>query len=193
MANKRASSNRGTPQKPAERDVMPPGMDVPDNDLFFNRELSWLAFNNRVLQLAEDTSVPLMERVKFCAIYARNLDEFFMIRVARLHEQVRGRVARLVPDGATPGDTLDKLHAHILEQGRRHGECFGRQLRPMLAEKGLRILSMKELDAEQPPWWTSASASRSSPCSPRWPSAWGVTSRTSPTSRSAWRCCSEIR
>ncbi|MFL5352976.1 polyphosphate kinase 1 [Archangium sp.] len=149
MANKRASSNRGTPQKPAERDVMPPGMDVPDSDLFFNRELSWLAFNNRVLQLAEDTSVPLMERVKFCAIYARNLDEFFMIRVARLHEQVRGRVARLVPDGATPGDTLDKLHAHILEQGRRHGECFGRQLRPMLAEKGLRILSMKELDAEQ--------------------------------------------
>jgi polyphosphate kinase len=147
--SKRAPSNRGTPQKSAERDVIPPGMDVPDSDLFFNRELSWLAFNNRVLQLAEDASVPLMERVKFCAIYARNLDEFFMIRVARLHEQVGGRVARLVPDGATPGDTLDKLHAHILEQGRRHGECFERHLRPMLAEKGLRILSMKELDAEQ--------------------------------------------
>jgi polyphosphate kinase len=145
---KRASSSRNTSNKPLERDVIPPGTDVPDSDLFFNRELSWLAFNNRVLQLAEDASVPLMERVKFCAIYARNLDEFFMIRVARLHEQVRGRVARLVPDGATPGHTLDRLHECILEQGRRHNDCFERQLRPALADKGLRILSMKELDTE---------------------------------------------
>ena len=145
---KRASSSRNTSSKPVERDAIPPGTDVPDSGLFFNRELSWLAFNNRVLQLAEDTAVPLMERVKFCAIYARNLDEFFMIRVARLHEQVRNRVARLVPDGATPGETLDKLHDRILEQGRRHSDCFERQLRPALAEKGLRILSMKELDAE---------------------------------------------
>jgi len=145
---KRASSSRGTPSKPVERDIIPPGMDVLDSNLFFNRELSWLAFNNRVLQLAEDPSVPLMERVKFCAIYARNLDEFFMIRVARLHEQVRNRVARLVPDGATPGDTLDQLHRCILEQGQRHSDCFERQIRPALADKGLRILSMKELDTE---------------------------------------------
>jgi polyphosphate kinase len=142
------SSGRSTTQKPAERDVLPPGADVPDSGLFFNREVSWLAFNNRVLQLAEDASVPLMERLKFCAIYARNLDEFFMIRVARLHEQERNRVARLVPDGATPGETLDMLHTRILEQGRRHSDCFERSLRPALAEKGLRILSMKELTPE---------------------------------------------
>ncbi|MGZ3457486.1 MAG: polyphosphate kinase 1 [Archangium sp.] len=145
---KRASSSKSITDKPVERDIIPPGVDVPDSDLFFNRELSWLAFNNRVLQLAEDAAVPRMERVKFCSIYARNLDEFFMIRVARLHEQVRGRVARLVPDGATPGETLDRLHARILEQGRRHSDCFEHQLRPALVEKGLRILSMKELDAE---------------------------------------------
>ncbi|MBD0320885.1 MAG: polyphosphate kinase 1, partial [Gemmatimonadetes bacterium] len=119
-----------------------------DRDLFFHREVSWLAFNDRVLQLAEDGSVPLLERLKFCAIYARNLDEFFMIRVARLHEQVRNRVARLVPDGATPGETLDKMHDRILEQARRHSDCFERQLRPALADKGLRILSMKELTPE---------------------------------------------
>ena len=146
---KRAASKNTPPHKPtAERDVIPPGTDTQDSGLFFNRELSWLAFNNRVLQLAEDASVPLMERVKFCAIYARNLDEFFMIRVARLHEQVGNRVARLVPDGATPGDTLDKLHERILEQGKRHTDCFERQLRPALAEKGLRILAMKDLDTE---------------------------------------------
>ncbi|HEX8704304.1 MAG TPA: polyphosphate kinase 1 [Myxococcaceae bacterium] len=145
---KRASGSRGNSQKKGERDIIPAGVEVPDRDLFFNRELSWLAFNDRVLQLAEDASVPLMERLKFCAIYARNLDEFFMIRVARLHEKLRfGGQARLVPDGATPGETLDKLHARIREQAQRHAECFERVLRPALAEKGLRILSMKELDA----------------------------------------------
>ena len=142
------ASGRSTTQKPANRDVLPPGADVPDRGLFFNRELSWLAFNNRVLQLAEDASVPLMERLKFCAIYARNLDEFFMIRVARLHEQERNGVSRLVPDGSLPGETLDKLHARIHEQGHRHSDCFERALRPALAEKGLRIFSMKELTPE---------------------------------------------
>ncbi|WP_224366479.1 polyphosphate kinase 1 [Hyalangium versicolor] len=144
---KRASPSRGS-QKTVERDVIPEGVDVPDRELFFNRELSWLAFNDRVLQLAEDGSVPLMERLKFCAIYARNLDEFFMIRVARLHEQHHAGVSRLVPDGATPGETLDKLHDGIREQGRRHSDCLEKVLRPALAEKGLRILPMKELNAE---------------------------------------------
>jgi polyphosphate kinase len=144
---KRASTGQGS-RKTIERDIIPEGVDVPDRALFFNRELSWLDFNDRVLQLAEDGSVPLLERLKFCAIYARNLDEFFMIRVARLHEQHRGGVARLVPDGATPGETLDKLHEGLRDQGRRHSDCFERVLRPALAEKGLRILSMKQLDAE---------------------------------------------
>ncbi len=145
---KRTSPRGGVNQKAIEKDALPEGVDASDRDLFFNRELSWLAFNDRVLQLAEDTSEPLLERLKFCAIYARNLDEFFMIRVARLHEQHRAGVARLVPDGATPGETLDRLHARIREQGQRHSQCFERMLRPALADKGLRLLSMKELDAE---------------------------------------------
>src|SRR5919197_226385 len=78
----------------------------PERRLFFNREISWLDFNDRVLQLAESPDVPLLERVKFCAIYARNLDEFFMIRVARLHAKIADRVTTVTPDGSTPQQTL---------------------------------------------------------------------------------------
>ncbi|MCE9668509.1 polyphosphate kinase 1 [Myxococcus stipitatus] len=145
---KRGGAGRSVTQKPLERDVLPAGVEM-DEGLFFNRELSWLAFNDRVLQLAESSDEPLLERLKFVAIYARNLDEFFMIRVARLHEQVRGGVARLVPDGASPTATLDKLHEGIFEQSKRHSAIFEKLLRPALAEKGLRILGARELDAEQ--------------------------------------------
>src|SRR4051794_13320195 len=65
-----------------------PREELADTDLFFNRETSWVRFNERVLELAEDESVPLLERVKFAAISVRNLDEFFMVRVAGLHDQV---------------------------------------------------------------------------------------------------------
>ncbi|NVJ25829.1 MULTISPECIES: polyphosphate kinase 1 [Myxococcus] len=148
MAKRGAAGRSVTPQKPLERDALPAGAE-PDEGMFFNRELSWLAFNDRVLQLAESADEPLLERLKFVAIYARNLDEFFMIRVARLHEQVRANVARLVPDGASPGATLDKLHEGIFEQSKRHSAIFEKLLRPALAEKGLRILTAKELDADQ--------------------------------------------
>src|SRR5690242_6372046 len=73
-----------------------------DPHLFFNREVSWLAFNQRVLELAEDDSVPLLERVRFCAIYSSNLDEFFMIRVAGLHDRVDAGVDEPLSDGRTP-------------------------------------------------------------------------------------------
>src|SRR5881296_2315793 len=81
--------------------------DLARPSLYINRELSWLEFNDRVLQLAEDEEVPLLERVKFCAIYTTNLDEFYMVRVAGLHDQVDAGVTTRGPDGRTPSETID--------------------------------------------------------------------------------------
>ena len=116
--------------------------------LFFNRELSWLDFNDRVLQLAESPELPLLERVKFCSIYAKNLDEFFMVRVARIHEKLANRTARIAPDGSTPEQTLAMLHDRLVALGKRHTRCFEELLRPALAEKGIRIAPVKELSPE---------------------------------------------
>ena len=78
-----------------------PNLDAPE--LYTNRELSWLQFNERVLELAEDENMPLMERVKFLAIYASNLDEFIMVRVAGLHDQVDAGIDARKADGLSPG------------------------------------------------------------------------------------------
>ena len=77
--------------------------------LYFNRELSWLQFNERVLELAEDASIPLLERVKFCAIVSSNLDEFFMVRVAGLHDQIEAGIETPLQDGRTPSETIDAI------------------------------------------------------------------------------------
>src|SRR3954462_7250496 len=91
-----------------------PRADLVDTALFFNRETSWVRFNERVLELAEDESVPLLERVKFAAIYASNLDEYFMIRVAGLHDQVDAGVNVPLADGRTPSETIDALREKIV-------------------------------------------------------------------------------
>jgi polyphosphate kinase len=122
--------------------------DSAERKLFFNRELSWLDFNDRVLQLAESPEVPLLERVKFCAIYARNLDEFFMIRVARLHSKIADRVSVVAPDGSTPQETLAMLHERLVTLGKRHTRCFEAVIRPALADKGIRIARVDELPPE---------------------------------------------
>src|SRR6059058_813450 len=90
-----------------------PRAELEDTDLFFNRETSWVRFNQRVLELAEDTSIPLLERIKFSAIYASNLDEFFMVRVAGLHDQVDAGIAESLADGRTPSETIDALRDKI--------------------------------------------------------------------------------
>ncbi|MEA2455372.1 MAG: polyphosphate kinase, partial [Thermoleophilaceae bacterium] len=84
-----------------------PELDSPE--LYSNRELSWLQFNERVLELAEDESLPLLERVKFLAIYASNLDEFYMVRVAGLHDQVDAGIDARGPDGLSARETLERI------------------------------------------------------------------------------------
>src|SRR5437763_1383797 len=112
-----------------------------DPALFTNRELSWLDFNDRVLQLAEDESLPLMERVKFLAIFVDNLDEFFMIRVAGVHDQVEARIDARGPDGLSPMETLDAIAGRVAALDRRHSRQFSEVIQPRLAEHGIRTIS----------------------------------------------------
>ena len=120
--------------------------DLEDPSLYFNRELSWLDFNDRVLQLAEDASVPLLERVKFCAIWESNLDEFFMVRVANLHDQVEAGVDARGADGISASEQIDAIRERVVAQRERLERCFERELRPALAEHGIRIVSATSAD-----------------------------------------------
>ena len=118
-----------------------------DPDLFINRELSWLDFNDRVLQLAEDEHLPLIERLKFLAIFVTNLDEFFQIRVAGVHDQVDAHVDARGPDGLTPAEVLRGIHDTVTEQDARHARAFSQVVSPELAEQGVRIVSCDESGA----------------------------------------------
>ncbi len=117
-----------------------------DPSMFFNRELSWLDFNQRVLEIAEQEDVPLLERVKFCAIYSSNLDEFFMVRVAGLWDQVDAGIDARGPDGLSPTEQIEAIRARTLELDRRLNACFFGRIKPELAEAGIRIASVEELD-----------------------------------------------
>ncbi len=120
-----------------------------DPSLYINRELSWLDFNDRVLQLAEDPKVPLIERVKFCAIYTTNLDEYYMVRVAGLRDQIDAGVETPTQDGHTPSETIAMIREQVLAQGRRLTECFERRLRPALSDHDIEIVGVDELDDER--------------------------------------------
>jgi polyphosphate kinase len=120
-----------------------------DPKLYFNRELSWLDFNDRVLQLAEDEQVPLLERVKYCAIYTTNLDEYYMVRVAGLYDQIEAGVENPTQDGLTPSETIAAIRTRVLELDARLSECFQSRLRPALAEHGIHVVSYTDLDEAQ--------------------------------------------
>src|ERR1035438_3062135 len=114
---------------------------------YLNRDTSWLAFNERVLEEAEDAGNPLLERVKFLAISASNLDEFFEIRLAAMVQQIEDGYNEAGPDGlmlTAKRDLLAKLTHEFVDQ---QYECWN-SLRPAMAEHGIRVLGMYELDAE---------------------------------------------
>ncbi|HEY5814950.1 MAG TPA: polyphosphate kinase 1 [Solirubrobacterales bacterium] len=116
---------------------------IDDPALYFNRELSWLDFNQRVLELAEDPEVPLLERVRFCSIYASNLDEFFMVRVAGLFDQLDAGIDARGPDDIGPSAQIDAIQARVLELDARLHRTFDGTLRPALEEEGIRIVSLE--------------------------------------------------
>jgi polyphosphate kinase len=114
-----------------------------------NRELSWLEFNRRVLEEAQDPSVPLLERVKFLAIVSSNLDEFFMVRVAELRRRVRAGDDDPGPDGLTPSEALEAVATRARELSSEQHRCFLDQLEPLLAAEGIRLLDAKGLTPTQ--------------------------------------------
>jgi polyphosphate kinase len=119
-----------------------------------NRELSWLDFNARVLALAEDSSVPPLERAKFLAIFSQNLDEFFQVRVAGLLEQVDAGIRTPSPDGLTPLEQLERIGERVAELTRHADGVFLNDVIPTLADAGLRFASWDQLDADDQTWLT---------------------------------------
>jgi polyphosphate kinase len=110
----------------------------------FNRELSWLDFDQRVLDLAADADVPLLERVKLCGIVCSNLDEFFAVRVAGLLAQIESGVSRRSPDGRTPVQTLADVRARARLLQEAQEALWLDDLRPALAQEGIRIVSVAD-------------------------------------------------
>jgi len=141
----RRKNGAGTPADIGSRKD-PNGLDP---SLFINRELSWLEFNERVLEESRDSRHPLLERVKFLSIVSSNLDEFFMIRVAAIREQVLAGVAETTPDGRTPLQQLQAIHDRVERMIRDMASCFGDDLLPALGEAGITLLQMPALTAEE--------------------------------------------
>ena len=125
----------------------PKELELADPSLHINRETSWLAFNARVLAEALAARNPLLERLKFIAIHASNLDEFFMIRVSGLHEQLEAAVIELSPDGLTPAEQLTRIRALILEQLETSCKALAEVL-PALRERGVDVTDWDKLDEE---------------------------------------------
>jgi polyphosphate kinase len=114
-----------------------------------NRELSWLDFNARVLELAADPKLPLLERIRFCSIFSSNLDEFFSVRVGGLMGQAVTGVTARSPDGRTPQEALAEIRERVLAQTAEQSKVWKRELKPALAEEGIvigRISDVSEKD-----------------------------------------------
>jgi polyphosphate kinase len=151
------------PAKPvvaeAEKVVVPRTRTVPviprqvrEQAAYFSRELSWLAFNRRVLEQAQDERHPLLERVRFLAIVASNLDEFFQIRVAGLIQQVESGISEPSPDGMPPREQLRRIHSVVASLVEDQYRCWHEQLTPGLASEGLEIRYMRDLNPAEVNW-----------------------------------------
>ena len=122
---------------------------LPALERLANRELSWLDFNERVLALAEDPALPLLERVKFVAIFGSNLDEFYQVRVASLRKQEVAAPTLLSPDGLDATTQLRLIGERVATLSLRHARFFTHELKPRLARAGIRVLRWRHLSADE--------------------------------------------
>jgi polyphosphate kinase len=133
-------------------DVEPPydaaAGDLPE-DRFLDRELSWLRFNTRVLELAEDATLPLLERVRFLAIFASNLDEFFMVRVAGLKRRIAAGVAVPTASGLLPREVLERIWSTTSELMERQAALFREDIVPALTAEGIELCRWADLSREE--------------------------------------------
>ena len=118
-------------------------------DRFLDRELSWLRFNQRVLELAEDETLPLLERARFLAIFASNLDEFFMVRVAGLKRRIAAGVAVRAASGMMPREVLEQIWRETDELASRHAHVFREDVIPALAKEGIELVRWDDLDRDE--------------------------------------------
>lgn len=125
------------------------GMTLPDPATLLNRELSWIEFNRRVLEEALDQSQPTLERLKFLAIFSTNLDEFFMVRVSGLQEQLDANPSTLSPDGLNPARQLKLISDHLRPLVAQQMHCLGSDILPKLEADGVRIIPYRQLSDEQ--------------------------------------------
>jgi polyphosphate kinase len=122
---------------------------VDDPKYLFNRELSWLEFNRRVLEQAFNEKTPLLERLKFLSIFSTNLDEFFMIRVSGLKEQVSEGILKRAHDGMLPAEQLREIHERLRPMIAEQMKCLREEILPGLAEAGIKILPYSQLNAAE--------------------------------------------
>jgi len=144
-----ASSSEASPSKIAPPKIAPPKIDLGSPEYYTNRELSWLEFNCRVLHEAFDSRTLLLERLKFLAIFSSNLDEFFMIRVAILKEQIAAQISKLAPDGLTPPAQLEALAERLRPMVSEQHQHFEQELRSALKTVGVYLLNYADLTKAQ--------------------------------------------
>jgi polyphosphate kinase len=124
-------------------------INLADPEYYLSRELTWLEFNSRVLHEAMDERTPLLERLKFMGIFSSNLDEFFMVRMAAIAQQIEAKVSQLTPDGRTPTEQLAVASARVQQLVTRQHQHFETVLRPTMIQQGIYLLDYFDLNQEQ--------------------------------------------
>ncbi len=137
-------------QKVESKQEMPESLSAVDDPLYLtNREISWLEFNRRVLQEALDDTTPLLERLKFLSIFSTNLDEFFMIRVSGLKEQIAEGISKNSPDGMTAAEQLREIRERVRPMVNQQTLCLQKEILPKLAEAGIIISAYQDLNSSE--------------------------------------------